>query len=306
MRVLCFTTLLVCLSGFGCWQSSEGTDPKPPPPPPTIPNEVIEPVDSKPTTNAEDTQTAMEPLYDKPLAMAVEVFDEIPMAADFVDAIPKDSSICNTKYGCLHQALIPIGWSEDGKFAYLLEHANEAVDNLQLDFIIQDMETDELVVKESWKAEDQPDYKEEGQYTTSMVWEQEWDHYQEVLDYHAIEQGKGTALYELPYVYRGGVCSFTKENTMTISDYTGNEVIKAHKLYAVRTDGASKRIRSATYNKYELMLQTTVLGVFRSPYEARIAVLEGEEQRGYEGPPNVLRLQLVGCHLEEGYPEFTQ
>jgi hypothetical protein len=40
-----------------------------------------------------------------------------------------------------------------------------------------------------------------------------------------------------------------------------------------------------------------VLGFVRSPFERRMAVVLGEQRRGWEGFPYVVRLRVVGAEL---------
>jgi hypothetical protein len=48
---------------------------------------------------------------------------------------------------------------------------------------------------------------------------------------------------------------------------------------------------------YKRVLNATVLGVIRSPFEPRIAVVAMEINRGWEGPPHVGSVRIVGGDL---------
>jgi hypothetical protein len=44
-------------------------------------------------------------------------------------------------------------------------------------------------------------------------------------------------------------------------------------------------------------MELKVLGFLRSPFERRMAVVLGEQLRGWEGFPYVVRLRVVGAEL---------
>ena len=212
--------------------------------------------------------------------------------------------LCSNKYGCLQDKLYPLGWSEDGRFAYLIERANEAVTNFTLRFLIQDMNTDQLVAEKNFKASEQEGYTEDNdRWTVTSVWEANRPAYQQLLDEHGIHLGTGTQFHPLPYQEGNTTYRFTSANEKVMNDYSGKEVVSKHRLVAqasVQGKG-QKNILTHTFGKYDLALATRALGVFKSPYENRVAVVDAWEKRGFEGPPNVLNLLLVGCTLEGGF-----
>ncbi|PSR12059.1 MAG: hypothetical protein DA408_07270 [Bacteroidetes bacterium] len=223
---------------------------------------------------------------------------------EFTPAVLGD--LCSNKYGCLQDKLYPLGWSEDGRFAYLIERANEAVTNFTLHLIIQNTNTDQLVVEKIFKASDQKGYTEDNdQWTVSSVWKANRSAYQQLLDEHGIHLGNGTQFYPLPYQVGETTYRFSSANEKVMNDYSGKEVVSKHRLVAQAAGQGQgqrqKNILTHTFGKYDLALATRALGVFKSPYENRVAVVDAWEKRGYEGPPNVLKLLVVGCILEDGF-----
>jgi hypothetical protein len=77
------------------------------------------------------------------------------------------------------------------------------------------------------------------------------------------------------------------------SMYTGKEVLSKHTL-SLQAGEASRNLYVHTYGKYELVLATELLGAFHQPGGTHYALLEAEEHRGFEGPPNVLKLRVIG------------
>jgi len=48
-------------------------------------------------------------------------------------------------------------------------------------------------------------------------------------------------------------------------------------------------------------LDMKVMGYLRSPFEPRIAVILVEVSRGYEGPPHITHINVVGASLDSGF-----
>jgi hypothetical protein len=210
------------------------------------------------------------------------------------------SGLCTSKYSCLEEIIYPLGWSEDGKFAYLIEEANEAVYNYTLHFIIQDTETDKQLVKETFKASDQPSYKQDDTaIDLESVWSSRKDRYSELLSQHNIRTGNGTQFYGMPWVKSQRPYRFNGINKMAHSDLFDLDFVSEHRLEASEQGGSKKIILKHTFGKYDLVIATQALGYFQSPFEDRVAVVDGFEKRGYEGPPNVLKLKVVGCDLSQ-------
>lgn len=210
--------------------------------------------------------------------------------------------LCENKYGCEEQRITPLGWSSDGKFAYFLEEANEAVQNTTIHFIIQDLSTDKRVEQQTFKASEQPGYSEDtDNYTVLSVWQEREQPYRELLEKHKVELGQGTAFISLKDLAASIPFSFTSRDQMRNNELFAIKEVDQHRLLAKDDKGAEKRIAQQRMGTYDLILKTQPLGVFKSPFEQKVAVLEGLEKRGYEGPPNVLRLQIIGCDLTQGF-----
>lgn len=235
-------------------------------------------------------------------AIARGIADNFPQdqKVEFTSAMLKP--LCTNKYGCLEETIYPLGWSQDGKFAYLIEEVDEAVINLTLHFIIQDMETDEQLVKDTFKASDQADYREEkGQYTVKKVWATHQEKYNKWITEYQVSAGNGTLFYPLTETKADWPYRFTSADKKQRNDMFDLDFISEHQLRITQHGVGKKTILKHTFGKYDLALATKVIGYFKSPFEERIAVVDALEKRGYEGPPNVLKIMLVGCKLGEGF-----
>jgi hypothetical protein len=65
----------------------------------------------------------------------------------------------------------------------------------------------------------------------------------------------------------------------------------------------AKNVYSADYTKeeYWFMLDAGVIGVIKSPFEDRVAIVAMEVMRGWEGPPHTGDVRVVGADLTSGF-----
>lgn len=258
-------------------------------------NENIATKVSESDSKLEDEQAAVvTPI--KPLA---ENFPEDQLV-QFADG--ELNGLCGNKYGCEEQRITPLGWSRDGKFAYFLEEANEAVQNTTIHFIVQDLSTDERVEQQTFKASEQAGYSEEtDNYTVLSIWKRQEEAYRELIEKHKVQLGQGTDFLLLPALTDSISCSFFSRDKMRKNELFAIKEVAQHWLMVEDGKGAEKRIALQHMGQYDLILKTKPLGGFLSPFEQKVAIVDGLEKRGYEGPPNVLRLQVVGCDLTQGF-----
>ena len=210
--------------------------------------------------------------------------------------------LCANKYGCLQEGFYPLGWSADGKFAFLLENTNEAVQNTTVHLVIQDMESDEEVLRQTFKASEQAGYSEEtDDYTAAGIWRANEADYRKLLAEHQIQLGQGITLLLPENLNADHGIQIKTEDEKKKNVLFDIMMVDTHQLYASKEGRSQKRVARQQMGKYDMVLQTKPLGYFQSPFEGRIAILDAMEKRGYEGPPNVLKLQLVGCDLDNGF-----
>ena len=186
----------------------------------------------------------------------------------------------------IFQKFYPIGWSKDGKFAYVIEPADEAAGLYFFKLRIQSMISDKIVYE--WELD--PD---EGVETGSVkqMWKENQMTFAAALNEHKIIPQKDIKLLGTEFNTEEGKFKVTIENQMETDPDFGFEVVKTTNI----------DIRAYTENDYNQCLGRIVQGVIKSPYEKRVAVLVKEELRGYEGPPNVVRSFLVGADLERSF-----
>jgi len=108
-------------------------------------------------------------------------------------------------------------------------------------------------------------------------------------------------------VYRVGTnsCTFPIKNTQIPEDpVLGlSNTISSTTVWLAVNGQLNKRIayysqayKSSDGLKYSSTLSNQILGYVKSPLDERIAILYAQEDRGYEGPPNVISVKFIGLN----------
>ena len=225
-----------------------------------------------------------------------EVADE-PLPAETVKqaySTPSELKYYKQSDEYIFQKFYPIGWSKDGKFAYVIEPADEAAGLYFFKLIVQNMISDKEVYR--WEPEEDP---EKG--SVKQMWKDNQMTFATNLNQHKIIPQNDIKLLGTEFSTEDGKFKVTIENTMDTDPDFGFEVVKSTNIYIKSPELGTKKIYSYTEKDYNQCLGRIVQGVIKSPYEKRVAVLVKEELRGYEGPPNVVREFLVGADLERNF-----
>lgn len=198
----------------------------------------------------------------------------------------------------------PIGWSRDGKFAYYVEPVDEACNCYFARLDIVDLKTDKVIWSFDYNSEFiDEEMKRQRPYSFDTLWRANRKLFSDKLREHAIEpQGRSRLLF-FPAIHRGDRLTadlrmFEKENLTEEDRWYGT--IKRITLRLNSRRKGSKEILDHTYTDY-MPLYMGALGYLKSPHEPRAAVILIQIDRGYEGPPHVGKVKVVGANLETGF-----
>ena len=203
-------------------------------------------------------------------------------------------------------AFYPIGWSRDGKFAYYSEPVDEECGCYFAELIIQDLRSDKIL----WKFENKPQERmdEKGEMIPDdmdKLWARNKELFTDKLREHGIEQVARFSL--LPLTFRSSGSSYTARMTVLKAD-DSDGLTRARKislnLSSPRLGRKSLFTETHTGDLYGAPLDAGLAGVFKSPFENRAAVLMLKVQRGWEGPPHTVSVQIAGADLGTGFKKF--
>jgi hypothetical protein len=204
----------------------------------------------------------------------------------------------------LEEGFYPIGWSRDGKFAYYTEPADEDCGCYFAYLTIVDLRTDKVLweFKNNWEervAADGSAIEDD----IRKLWKRNEKVFAEKLREHNIEEVVRFSL--LPPTFRSAGKSYTARVT-TLRGNDGDYLRRVRKLDLKLSSPllGSKSLYSAEYkgdDMYGSPLDVAVAGALKSPFENRVAVVTLTVNRGWEGPPHTVGIQIAGADLNKGF-----
>ncbi len=209
--------------------------------------------------------------------------------------LPESKDYVTDKEMLLIEKFYPIGWSPDGKFAYITEPADEATGFYFFNFRIQDMVTDKIVWE--WKIDVQDQVMEGNLQST---WDENKELFTKQLRKHKIVQQNSFQLNGSQFTENGNEYKIETQINKKMNELFGLETIAQIKVNLSSSALGQKTIYSMKDDE-SLLIDAEIGGYIKNPYEPRIAVIHYGIQRGYEGPPNTVHIKLSGAALEEGF-----
>jgi len=203
----------------------------------------------------------------------------------------------------LTEGFYPIGWSRDGKFAYYTEPVDEACGCYYARLVIQDLRTDKVL----WEFKYSQDDTYEGDKMTGpgdirKLWAKNRKLFSEKLAANGIIAGRSAMLGK---TFTSGRNSFTAKASIKTGKNPdeGWDRVNIFNIALSSPKLGSKSVYNADYTKeeYWFMLGAGLLGVIKSPYENRVAIIGIEVMRGYEGPPHTANVRIAGADLTSGF-----
>jgi hypothetical protein len=112
----------------------------------------------------------------------------------------------------IREKIYPIGWSKDGKFAFVSEPADEACDCYYADFIIQDLRTDKILWTNHFEG------TEGGEENLQTYWKKNQKLFSRKLAQYGIQAQKTFALQNSGFIYKGDDFAPEIQNKTTINE----------------------------------------------------------------------------------------
>lgn len=198
----------------------------------------------------------------------------------------------------------PIGWSKDGKFAYYFEPVDEACDCYFANFYIIDLKSDKILWSFDYDGSFAEDPKKEGKpQDLNSLWRANARLFSEKLKEHAIEAQRRFTLLSFPLLHQGDRLTAqltTKEKPGLKEEERLYGVVDKATLQLTSRRNGTKTILDQSFGDLR-PLYVGMIGYLKSAFEPRIAVVLIEVYRGYEGPPHVGEVKIVGASLNTGF-----
>lgn len=228
--------------------------------------------------------------YSEPIELKFAAYEKLDLAE------LKDGEY-NSGYLIL-EGFFPIGWSPDGKFAYLTEPADEACGCYFATLIIQDFRTDKILWKHEYEGAEGKDE------SIKTFWRANRAMFSRKLREYGIVQQKNFVLSK-PVIESGGDVLTADLKTKETTGSQDFGIISDAVLNLTSKKKGKKTIYEIHHKPdgYTMPLGIELTGFLQSPFEPRGAFVLIEIHRGWEGPPNTTRLTLVGASLTNGFPK---
>ena len=195
----------------------------------------------------------------------------------------------------LREHFFPIGWSKDGKFAFYTEPPDEACGCYFGSLYIADLRTDKILWSREYSSE-------EGKADTlGKYWRQNQKQFSAMLAQYKIVPQKKFGLNQFPIKFGGDSLKPDLSDSLQVNDE--DMVAGAIKLQLISQRNGAKTLYEKLYApaKYDSIRGAEIGGVLVSPFEARAAIILIETHRGWEGPPNITQLLIIGADLQKGF-----
>lgn len=203
---------------------------------------------------------------------------------------------------CLIEEFYPIGWSEDEEyFSWILQPDNEAIGGYDFTINIQNMVNDEIVWTWSFKEHELRNWDEKTRYDIVRVWNENKEKIEQKLNqYNILPINQENKFRKFPAKINDITYSARTEKQTRRNEAFSYEEIGQEKVYMNAERLGSKKVFQKSYGDWGIN-NSTVIGIIPSANFKRAAIIKVNEKRGWEGPPNILTVQIIGSHLEEGF-----
>ena len=196
----------------------------------------------------------------------------------------------------------PVGWSKDGKFAYYIEPVDEACGCYFGKLVILDLKNDAVVWQFDYTSEDNGEGNSKKPESLAALWAANRKLFSDKLNENKIEPQRAARVLPFPIIYKADRMTpalRVERKTMGKDDRIYGDVSRVAVQLTSRQNG-SKTVLDQKYPE-AMPLYVGMLGYLRSPLEPRVAIILVEIYRGYEGPPNVGQLKIVGAALDKNF-----
>lgn len=213
----------------------------------------------------------------------------------------------------------PVGWSDDGKFAYVMMESFSERGGWRppVELCIMDMVSDEIVYRKRVDAEEDLDMEaaqsnadragtvrasEDPLVGVYANWRMFASEFEEKMTEFRIGKIESADFLTFPLLLGGRTYEARPYGTQADDGETYKRYFSEYGLRIERGTQGRKTIfeGQGAWDQNSPVIGITVFGAFKSPYENRIAVLYGVWDTGWEGTP-WLDLHLSGSHLGVGF-----
>lgn len=199
------------------------------------------------------------------------------------------------------ESFYPIGWSRDGKFAYYTEPVDEACDCYFGKLVISDLKNDSVVWQFDYSS-DEPEASDKKPRSLAALWKANRKLFSAKLNENNIEPHGAVRVLPNPITYKTDRITPTlsfERKPMSEADRIYGDISRVTVMVSSLQSG-KKMVFDEKYPEGK-PLYVGMIGYLKSPLEPRVAIILIEIYRGYEGPPHVGAVRIVGVSLDKNF-----
>jgi len=195
----------------------------------------------------------------------------------------------------IYDVFYPLGYSSNGKIAYIKEYDTDPADMVLIRTFVQDLVTDKILWKDEYRVEDNItniDFK--------SFWQERHVAITNKLKEYGIKPFKNLKFEPKDYTYKNNSFSLDSISKSTFRKDWGMKFLDSSIITLGTKNLGVKTIDSRVY-KEEYLLARKAIGFIPLDNSDRVAVVVANAQRGWEGPPHNLSYDIVGASLRVGF-----
>ncbi len=207
---------------------------------------------------------------------------------------PKEVIYDNRKENLIKDVFYPIGWSSDGAFAYIVGYMGEGNGFNYFDIYIQNLNTSTILFH--WE------YNDDGRAENAkIIWQKNYNTFRNELIKYQIVQTQDYKIENTTFNYKNNEYSAKIDYKTQKEKYYGFDAVKETNITLVSNQLGNKNIYNKVENETLIFLKAQLAGAIVSPLSDCIAVIHSVEQKGWEGPPNLIHIKIAGANLISGF-----
>ena len=211
--------------------------------------------------------------------------------------VPKELVYKTQTKDLLFDRFYPIGWSKSGKFAYIVEAADEATGFYFFSLIIKDIHKDRIVWK--WKYDVSHEIPQD-KGGLKKIFDKDRRIFIDKLNEYQIIPQKEFKVRKLAFNCYNLDYEFKMNYTSTPQKDFGFDVLTSAEI-EINSPQLGRKLIQVFRDEDSMTLNAGITLCITSPYQTLAAILHFEELHGYEGPPNLIRIKITGTDLSTGF-----
>ncbi len=220
----------------------------------------------------------------------------IPLRAE--DGVPKETPLFVTGENFLgiDDRIFPLGWSAEGKFAWICKQSNEAADECAWLVTIQDMKSNNILTAEKFMMPD------DQANDIAQLWASHGKAITALLEKHAVKRSP-QAMDNFPLVLEKHRSSVFLPIIESVTGKHKELQFTGVKSFQVFKSSNEKKVPlfQKNHEGYLFPFSVAIAGCFVSPDEAYAAIVITSCWRGWEGAPHPRKIEsLAGFKTKIG------